>query len=201
MDIGVPRIPNLQIEHSSGKEVAFVPGNNGEKLPQMNSKNNVEQIDKAQLETINSDKPKGDSGNRATDGMGVITDSNDPQTGSTVFNIPNSSSKVSNQKDKVVDENNVIPSLELSLKRLRDFGDTGTSAHDRNVLRHSDLSAFSRYVFYILIASPLDLFNITKILQPEYRHCHVGIMLFQLLIRLQQGMRAAVLHLIIVQRH
>ncbi|KAF2295861.1 hypothetical protein GH714_034655 [Hevea brasiliensis] len=145
LEIGVPRVPNLQPEHPSEKVVAFAAGNNGEKLPEINSKNNVEQIEKAQLEFINSDKPKGESRNQAADGMGVINNSTDPQIGSTVFDIPNSPSKVSNHKDKVVNETKVIPSLELRLKGLRDFGDTGTIAYDRNVLKHSDLSAFSRY--------------------------------------------------------
>ncbi|KAK1257195.1 Two-component response regulator-like PRR73 [Acorus gramineus] len=39
-----------------------------------------------------------------------------------------------------------LPSLELSLKRLRSFGESATDApDDRNVLKRSDLSAFSRY--------------------------------------------------------
>nr|XP_043631300.1 two-component response regulator-like APRR3 isoform X2 [Erigeron canadensis] len=37
------------------------------------------------------------------------------------------------------------PTLELSLKRSRDFEDPDTSTHTRNVLRQSGLSAFSRY--------------------------------------------------------
>ncbi|KAL8241110.1 hypothetical protein R6Q59_014465 [Mikania micrantha] len=37
------------------------------------------------------------------------------------------------------------PALELSLKRPLDLEDTDTSTHKRYVLKHSDLSAFSRY--------------------------------------------------------
>lgn len=37
------------------------------------------------------------------------------------------------------------PALELSLKRPRDLEDTDMSTHKRNVVRQSDLSAFSRY--------------------------------------------------------
>ena len=36
------------------------------------------------------------------------------------------------------------PALELSLKRSRDLEDTDMSTHKRNVVRQSDLSAFSR---------------------------------------------------------
>jgi pseudo-response regulator 7 len=54
-------------------------------------------------------------------------------------------SKVSDMKVKALFDNKETPYLELSLKRLIDVGDTGTSAHDRNILRHSGLSAFSRY--------------------------------------------------------
>ncbi|KAL5711155.1 hypothetical protein ACHQM5_021644 [Ranunculus cassubicifolius] len=61
--------------------------------------------------------------------------------------VPNGkpTSKVLEIKDKSkpASDDIELPSLELSLKRLRDVA---TSAHDdRNVLRRSDLSAFSRY--------------------------------------------------------
>ncbi|KAL4576396.1 hypothetical protein LXL04_012489 [Taraxacum kok-saghyz] len=44
-----------------------------------------------------------------------------------------------------VPKTNDVPTLELSLKRPRDLEDSDTSTHKRNILKQSDLSAFSRY--------------------------------------------------------
>eukprot|EP00257_Ricinus_communis_P011119 XP_002531836.2 two-component response regulator-like PRR37 [Ricinus communis] len=53
---------------------------------------------------------------------------------------------ISQLKDKACCDSGELPSFELSLKRLRGVGDDGNAADDdRNVLRHSDLSAFSKY--------------------------------------------------------
>uniref|UniRef100_A0A1D1XY64 Two-component response regulator-like PRR73 n=1 Tax=Anthurium amnicola TaxID=1678845 RepID=A0A1D1XY64_9ARAE len=58
----------------------------------------------------------------------------------------NSLHKITEDKDKAIADMKELPSLELSLKRLRSFGDDGiTSNDDRYVLRRSDQSAFSRY--------------------------------------------------------
>ncbi|KAK1409523.1 hypothetical protein QVD17_36049 [Tagetes erecta] len=48
-------------------------------------------------------------------------------------------------KEALIDE--CSPALELSLKRPLDLEDTDTSTHRRNVLKKSDLSAFSRYKY------------------------------------------------------
>ncbi|KAG7998709.1 hypothetical protein I3843_01G270300 [Carya illinoinensis] len=117
-----------------------------EKISERNSKKNDEKLHKGRVE-LNSEKPNGEMRNQVADLVGLTSNDTDPQIETVVFDIPNGISKVSNLKDKIIFDNKEIPSLELSLKRLRDAGDTGTSAHDRNVLRHSDLSAFSRYNF------------------------------------------------------
>ncbi|XP_052189898.1 two-component response regulator-like APRR7 isoform X2 [Diospyros lotus] len=65
---------------------------------------------------------------------------------SRVLEAPSGISNVSRIKDKASGDFRESPSLELSLKMLRGTADVGTSVHgDRNVLRHSDLSAFSKY--------------------------------------------------------
>ncbi|KAI4300214.1 hypothetical protein L6164_033613 [Bauhinia variegata] len=54
--------------------------------------------------------------------------------------------KTSDIENKSTNNNEEFPSLELSLKRLRGVKDSGITIQDeRNVLRRSDLSAFSRY--------------------------------------------------------
>lgn len=53
-------------------------------------------------------------------------------------------------KDTINDEE--LPSLEINLKRLRGVKDAGNAIQDeRNVLRRSDQSAFSRYDDLVLI--------------------------------------------------
>lgn len=58
---------------------------------------------------------------------------------------------ISDVKDKVVCEMKELPSLDLNLKRLRSIGEGGKShKDDRNILKHSDQSAFSRYIYLSL---------------------------------------------------
>ncbi|XP_048139357.1 two-component response regulator-like PRR73 [Rhodamnia argentea] len=65
----------------------------------------------------------------------------DVQTESTVFDTRDGISKISPDCDS-----KELPSLELTLKRLEGVGDSGKSAlGDHKVLRHSDLSAFSKF--------------------------------------------------------
>ncbi|XP_058004273.1 two-component response regulator-like PRR37 isoform X3 [Hevea brasiliensis] len=53
---------------------------------------------------------------------------------------------VSQLKDKSCCDSGELPSLELTLKRLKGVRDCGNAVNDdRNVLRHSDLSPFSKY--------------------------------------------------------
>jgi len=145
LEIGVPKIATLQLEDPSKKLLTKVPGANKDKLSEINLEKDDEKLEKAQLE-LNNEKPGGDLRNQAADMIAVITNNTDPQIESAVFfDIPIGLPKVSDAKDKIIYDTKEMPSLELSLKRLRDTGDTGTSAHERNVLRHSDLSAFSRY--------------------------------------------------------
>ncbi|XVE68999.1 hypothetical protein DITRI_Ditri09bG0114600 [Diplodiscus trichospermus] len=144
LEIGVPKIPALQLENPSEKASTNRAGANREKLSEINPKKDDEKLEKAELE-LNSEKPGGDLRNQAADLIDVFTNNTDAQIQSAVFDITNGLAKVSDAKDKVIHDTKEIPSLELSLKRLREVGDTGTSAHKRNVLRHSDLSAFSRY--------------------------------------------------------
>ncbi|KAK6234086.1 hypothetical protein QUC31_006492 [Theobroma cacao] len=144
LEIGVPKITASQLEDPSEKVMTNIAGVNKYKLSAINPKKDDEKLEKAQLE-LNSEKSGGDLRNQAADLIGVITNNTEPHIESAVFDIPDGLPKVSDAKEKVNYDTKERPFLELSLKRLRDVGDTGTSAHERNVLRHSDLSAFSRY--------------------------------------------------------
>ncbi|XVF23732.1 hypothetical protein REPUB_Repub13aG0065000 [Reevesia pubescens] len=120
-DLEVPKITALQLENPSAKVLTDIAGANKDKLSEINSMNDNEKLEKAQLE-LNSEKPGGDLSNQAADLIGFITNNTDALVESAVFDIPN-------------------------VWRRRDVVDTGTGtiAHERNVFRHSDLSAFSRY--------------------------------------------------------
>lgn len=62
------------------------------------------------------------------------------------FEALNRRPKSSDIENKCTNNDEDLPSLELSLKRLRGVKDNGTTNQDeRNVLRRSDQSAFSRY--------------------------------------------------------
>lgn len=61
------------------------------------------------------------------------------------FDASKGPSDISQLKEKACCDSGELPSLELTLKRLIAVRDGGNAANDdRNVLRHSDLSAFSK---------------------------------------------------------
>ncbi|KAL2992383.1 hypothetical protein AAZX31_10G046000 [Glycine max] len=76
----------------------------------------------------------------------AITSTCDSQMHSGEFEALNKKPKSSDIENKGTNNDEELPSLELSLKRLRGVEDAGiTIQDDRNVLRRSDQSAFSRY--------------------------------------------------------
>ncbi|XVF75468.1 hypothetical protein PTKIN_Ptkin13bG0190600 [Pterospermum kingtungense] len=144
LEIGVPKITALQLENPSEKVLTNITSANKDKLSEISPMNDDGTLKKTQLE-LNSEKPSDDLRNQAADLIGAITDNTGAQIESAVLDIRNGLPKVYDAKDKAIYDTKEIPSLALSLKRQRDIGGSGTSSHERNVLRHSDLSAFSRY--------------------------------------------------------
>ncbi|KAJ8466734.1 hypothetical protein OPV22_029286 [Ensete ventricosum] len=83
---------------------------------------------------------------QAANPIGVTANISDTQVLTTVIQAPSGFSKFSEGQDKINYTSVDLPSLELSLKRLRSIGGSRTATQvDRNVLRHSNMSAFSRY--------------------------------------------------------
>ncbi|KAA8534314.1 hypothetical protein F0562_031859 [Nyssa sinensis] len=140
LEIGVPRNPELQLEDPRIKVLTSVSGTNKDKFSDSDSKKDGEKLGKGKVE-LNSEKLNGELSNEVADLMGAIANSTNPQMEYAATKIPN----FSKIRDQVIYDTKEVPSLELSLKRLRDVVDTGTSLQEPNVLRHSDLSAFSRY--------------------------------------------------------
>jgi hypothetical protein len=143
--MGVPKIPNLRLEEPKEKGLTHIAVTNKDKLSKMKSPKDDDTLEKGQVE-LNNEKPNEYLENQAGDLMGVTTNSTtDPQMQSVMFNIPNSVSKVLSIREKDINDSKEIPYLELSLKTQTDALDTGFSVHDRNALRHLDLSSLSRY--------------------------------------------------------
>ncbi|KAL4348737.1 hypothetical protein GQ457_17G010150 [Hibiscus cannabinus] len=136
-------VKGKDVEKGAPKIIALQLENLGEKvntnMTSANPNKDEDKLHKAQLE-LHNEKHAGDLRNQAVD-----LNTSGAQIESAVMDMMNGHHKVSDTKDKVIYKSKEMPSLELSLKRLIDVGDSGTSAHERNVLRHSDLSAFSRY--------------------------------------------------------
>nr|UYT09191.1 PRR37 [Oryza sativa] len=132
LEIGSPRNLNTAYQ-SSPNERSIKPTDRRNEYPlQNNSK-------EAAMENLE------ESSVRAADLIGSMAKNMDAQQAARATNAPNCSSKVPEGKDK--NRDNIMPSLELGLKRSRSTGDDANAIQEeqRNVLRRSDLSAFTRY--------------------------------------------------------
>uniref|UniRef100_R7W5M0 Two-component response regulator-like PRR37 n=1 Tax=Aegilops tauschii TaxID=37682 RepID=R7W5M0_AEGTA len=132
LEIGAPGNLNTE-DQSSPNESSVKPADNGrcEYLPQNNSNDTVME---------NSDEPIV----RAADLIGSMAKNMDAQQAARAIDAPNCSSQAPQGKD--TDRENAMPYLELSLKRSRstaDGADAAIQEEQRNVVRRSDLSAFT----------------------------------------------------------
>ncbi|XLR13085.1 hypothetical protein S83_041023 [Arachis hypogaea] len=136
---------NVQLEHApkelssnpSGKGIDIMSDVDGKQL----NKGHINVCEKGQLD-FNSDKNRP----RENQAMNVVdvTDSSSPQAESRDLNTPNGFSGFSQTKASCSFKQH--PSLELTLKRLGEARDAKIVTSDEcNILRHSDLSAFSKY--------------------------------------------------------
>ncbi|KAK7393598.1 hypothetical protein VNO78_22156 [Psophocarpus tetragonolobus] len=106
-----------------------------------------EQINRGQLD-LNCENQSSKLRCKGLSMSDAITSTYDSQMHSGEFEVLNKRkrTKSSDVENKGTDNDEELPSLELSLKRLRGVKDAGiTIQDDRNVLRRSDQSAFSRY--------------------------------------------------------
>ena len=145
LDIGMPRNVDLQLECPVEVPTKTV-GTKQINLLEMSSSKFNEQIDKRQLD-LNSESPSGKQKSEAANQTGITSKTTDLKKESAEYEASNRISKISDSNDKTInDSKELLPSIELGLKRLRGVKDAGTVVRDeRNVLRLSDSSAFSRY--------------------------------------------------------
>ncbi|XP_073223824.1 two-component response regulator-like APRR7 isoform X2 [Cicer arietinum] len=104
-----------------------------------------EQINRGQLD-LNCENQSGKLRCKGLSLSDAVTSTSDSQMRSGEIEPLNRRSKSSDIENKGTNNVEELLSLELSLKRLRGVEEAVTTVQDeRNVLRHSDLSAFSRY--------------------------------------------------------
>lgn len=141
LEIRMPRSPGRHPElHLTQMTSTKFAGKGKDKLPE--SDKNEEDGPGHQTNNV-----YGKSVSETADLMGGITNNTDAQLLNDVSDPPSGISRIPESKDKNDDGSMELPSLQLSLKRLRSTGEGGNvTLDDRNILRRSDQSAFSRYV-------------------------------------------------------
>eukprot|EP00268_Persea_americana_P006289 TRINITY_DN1227_c0_g1_i1.p1 TRINITY_DN1227_c0_g1~~TRINITY_DN1227_c0_g1_i1.p1 ORF type:complete len:798 (-),score=213.60 TRINITY_DN1227_c0_g1_i1:1223-3616(-) len=139
LEIGVPGNSDFQLK-SIVKVVASacVTGTKQEKLPLQDAQRNSQPNEELLKIEINNQFSEWRT--QASDVISAVNGSLSPQMENGVTETPNNASKISETKEKAT-----LDTLELSLKRLRSVGDVCATHVERNVLRHSNMSAFSRY--------------------------------------------------------
>lgn len=153
LNMGVANVPEL--EGLSGKVMDGLAASMKDKHLELDPKDNENMGRNLKL---NKETREDDLKDKDVGYMGDITNTCTPQVESTANEVPNDPSKITNIKEIATYDSKDMPSLELSLKQLRDVGENGTGVQERNILRHSDLSAFSRHVIHL----SLKLNNLTK---------------------------------------
>ncbi|XP_042475340.1 two-component response regulator-like PRR73 isoform X2 [Macadamia integrifolia] len=144
LEIGVPRNSDLLLKYPSEKISANFASTKQDISPVLDCKD-CEKIFKGAPE-LKSKNPIGKMRPQDAELMATVADSTNNQLETVVSEVPYGFSMIPDDRDKTVTDSEELPSLELSLKWLKGVGDVGTATHDEcNVLRHSDVSAFSRY--------------------------------------------------------
>lgn len=144
LEIGLSSNRDLQRQHAN--DFSTKPaGTRQNNLIEIGSGEFDHQIDKGQLK-FNYESPSSKLKYDGATVTGVVTDLTDPLMDSTQFEASNRQYKALDISTKANSNTHELPSVELSLKRLRGVKGTETTVQDdRNVLRRSDSSAFSRY--------------------------------------------------------
>lgn len=127
LEIGVSRNPDLQFEYQQKKLSLPLTSKRQNKLTEVDSQQG--QLDH-NGEKINSN---------------ANVNCTKPQSEGRIFGTPNGISDMSQIEIEGNCDPGELPYLELTLQRLRGAGDVGNAAlDDCNVLKHSDMSAFSK---------------------------------------------------------
>ncbi|XP_057523438.1 two-component response regulator-like PRR73 isoform X2 [Amaranthus tricolor] len=142
LKIRVPKSADSQL-NGPNRKVNLVEKNKSSQLD-LNLKNDGQNFDEEILK-MSSDKRKGEWIKHAKKPPGEAVSNDEYRRERIVSDAPPPSSEISNGKDKVKQLVEDLPSLELSLKRLGDVAYTSTNLSEQNIVRQSQLSAFTRY--------------------------------------------------------
>lgn len=141
LKIGIPSNAEIQYEtHPIEKHLSKQRDwdMNKDKMKRDQNNNGIPTLESNNLSTSDERNTK------ASDLISSIANNTSTQPLS-ALQVPYDSSKISECQEKTTDNSREIPNLELSLKRRRPIGECGSATHDdRNVLRRSEQSAFSR---------------------------------------------------------
>jgi pseudo-response regulator 7 len=131
LEIGAPSKKNMDSQCSPDERPVEPADGRCEYPPKNNSKESM--MENLEEPTV-----------RAADLIGPMAKNMDAEQAARAADAPNCSSKVPERKD--INRDNVLPLLELSLKRSRSSADGANTIQDeqRNVLRRSKPSAFTR---------------------------------------------------------
>ncbi|XP_057955564.1 two-component response regulator-like APRR3 isoform X2 [Malania oleifera] len=142
--IGVPKFPDLQLQDPIDASVKLV-GAGENNMTKIDSGKVNETVDKEQLD-LNNDTPLGKLKCSTAKLMaGMIVDTASPRMGGREPKALNQS-KISEINNRDTSDAKELPSLELDLRGLGGINDVGTTVQGgQSALKHSDLSAFSRY--------------------------------------------------------
>ncbi|KAK2647681.1 hypothetical protein Ddye_015170 [Dipteronia dyeriana] len=144
LNVGARRSPDLQLEYPIEVPIKLVGTEPNNQLEARTSKFS-DKIDKGKLD-LNSDSLSSKLNYEAANLTGIITKITDTEKDKTEYEAPNRVSKIIDINCRSIKDSKELPSLELSLKRLRGAKGIGTTVQDdRNVLRRLGSSAFSRY--------------------------------------------------------
>ncbi|XP_021732694.1 two-component response regulator-like PRR73 [Chenopodium quinoa] len=145
LEIGVPRNTDSSLNGPNRKLTLSTAAEKFQTSQlDLNLKNDGQNFDEENLE-INNENPKGERNTQAMNLPGEAISNEEHLDGNLVSDAPPVLSETSKNKDKVMNYDEDLPSLELSLKRVGDVADASTNVLDQNILRQSQLSAFTRY--------------------------------------------------------
>ncbi|KAA8549525.1 hypothetical protein F0562_001457 [Nyssa sinensis] len=141
LEIGISRNPDSQVEYQH-KFSTHPSSKKQNKLSELGSAPFEKEQQEIKIDNTRAGQPR----HHAANSISVIASCINRLVESRGLDAPNGLSDTSKIKDKASSVSKELPSLELTLKRLKGVGDVGTSVHeDHTVLRHSDQSAFSKY--------------------------------------------------------
>ncbi|KAE8720344.1 Two-component response regulator-like APRR7 [Hibiscus syriacus] len=144
LDMGMLRNVDLQLNSTVEASIKTVGTEQINLIEVGSSKFNV-QIDKRKLD-LNSETPSCKLKPEAATQNGITSKTTDLEKETAEYEASNKLPKISDSNDKTINDSKELSSIELGLKRLRGVKDDGNVVRDeRNVLRRSDSSAFSRY--------------------------------------------------------